>query len=363
MSLLPVQAQAGLSAMTLGDIAAYDGQKIPDAVRQQWLQSVVEDGGFSVRSGVSATGLALSAGPIGLQVSTVGQARANLAPDAFELLMFGNAGLTGTPRDMSLEGTSGSSWAATTAALSLGIPLPAMSGGHFGMGVTVKYTIGHIAGAMLDNGSVVQANPFSVDLAIPSIIPSNFDLSTLTGNNGSGIGMDLGLAWEGETWAFSAAVQNVFHTFQWDLTAYDYRVGTLTLDGTSITTDFTAAPTTATASAIEDALLAQRFEPAIIMGVAYRLSDKIALAADFKHDTGEALVIGERSRFGIGAEFEVISFLSLRGGVSRVTGGAIQLGTGLGLKLGPVGISGAYLIEQGSAGEFRAASLAFSYGL
>ena len=362
LTFLPVEAKAGLSGMKLSEIAAYDNEPIPASVRREWLNSVIEDGGFELTTNVSATGLALSIGPVGLQVSTVGAARANLSPDAFELLMFGNAGLTGTTREMSLEGTEASSWAATTGALAVGIPLPGIQGGSFAMGATLKYTVGHVAGLARDAGSIIGSD--SITLSLPSVlsVPDEFEADILKENEGTGVGLDIGVAWEGTKWAFSGALQNVFNTFQWDLTDYDYRIGEFTLNGTSITSDFTALPATTTASAIRDALMAQRFELAINMGIAYRQSEKLALTADFRHDTGEALVIGERSSIGLGMEWKVIPFLPLRAGISRVSGGGLQLGVGVGLKLGPVRLSGAYLTEKSSAGEFTAASLALSFG-
>jgi hypothetical protein len=57
----------------------------------------------------------------------------------------------------------------------------------------------------------------------------------------------------------------------------------------------------------------------------------------------------------------VIPFLPLRAGVSRISGGAVQLAAGFGLEMGPVHLSGAYLTEKNSAGEFRAASVALSF--
>jgi len=359
LTLLPVQARAGLSAMSLSDIATYDELLIPSAVREEWLQAAIADGGFDLRGGVSVTGLALSIGPVGLQVSTVGEARGTLSPDAFELLLFGNAGRTGTTRDMSLAGTGTSSWAATTAALAVGIPLPEVQNGKFALGVTAKYTLGHISGLGRDVGSVITTNPFSVALSVPSIAPASVDGLT---DNGTGVGLDLGLAWEGTTWAFSAAVQNLVNTFEWTLDAYEYRAGNLTFDGRSVTTDFDGVPAATTPSTIRDELLAQRFELAFNTGVAFRPSEKLALSADFRHETGEALVIGERSSVGLGAEVRVIPFLPLRAGFSRVTDGAYQVGAGFGLELGPVVISAAYLTEKGSAGEFRAASVALSFG-
>ena len=360
LTFLPVQARAGLSAMSLSDIAVYDDQLIPATVREEWLQTAIDDGGFDLRGGVSVTELALSVGPVGFQLSTVGEARGSLSPDAFELLLFGNAGRTGVTRDMSLEGTGASSWAATTGALAVGIPLSVVEGGEFAVGATLKYTVGHVAGLATDVGSVVTANPFAVNLSLPSIIPADVE-KNLT-DSGSGVGLDIGLAWEGTTWAFSAAVQNIINTFEWKLDNYEYRPGQLTLDGTSVTTNFDAVPATSTTSSIRDEILAQRFELAFNTGVAFRPSEKLALSADFRHETGEALIIGERSSIGVGAEVRVISFLPLRAGFSRVTDGAYQLGAGFGLELGPVVISAAYLTEKGSAGEFRAASVALSFG-
>ena len=69
LTFLPVEAKAGLSGMKLSEIAAFDNMSIPASVRQEWLNSVIEDGGFELRTDVSATGLALSIGPVGLQIS------------------------------------------------------------------------------------------------------------------------------------------------------------------------------------------------------------------------------------------------------------------------------------------------------
>ena len=84
--------------------------------------------------------------------------------------------------------------------------------------------------------------------------------------------------------------------------------------------------------------------------------------ADFRHDSGEALVHGEGSHIGMSVEFRMVPFLPLRGGLSRVSGGAVHLAAGFGLEVGPVNFSAAYLTEKNSAGQFRAASVALSFG-
>ena len=353
---LPVELGLGLNALTISDVNAVEGLALPDSTRDAWLTSVNAEEGLTARAGLAITEFALSVGPVGFQVSTVAQADATMAPDAFELAMYGNAGRAGTARDMTLDGTDVNGWAATTFAVALGIPLPDVQNGTFAAGATLKYTLGHVVVTGGDDGtSVIRSNPIMLDLSLPSIAPDSF-----TVNNGTGVGLDLGVAWEDSTWAVAASIQNVFHTFQWNLDAYAYRPGELIVDGTSISDDFDAVPAAGAPVALQDTVLAQSFDPVLILGAAYRVSEKLAVTADLRKDTGEALVLGNGSHVGLGVEFRAISFLALRGGMARA-GGAGQFAAGFGLVLGPVNLSGAYLTETGP-GDFKAASFALSFG-
>ena len=195
-----------------------------------------------------------------------------------------------------------------------------------------------------------------MDLSLPSIAPDSF-----TVNNGTGVGLDLGVAWEDLIWAVTASIQNVFHTFHWELDAYAYRPGEVIFDGRAVSDDFDVVPAAGAPVALQDSVLAQSFDPVLILGAAYRVSEKLAVTADLRKDTGDALVLGAGSHIGMGVEFRGVSFLPLRGGFSRVSGGAVHFAGGLGLELGPVHFSGAYLTEKNSAGEFRAASFALSF--
>ena len=358
-TLLPVQARAGLNAIALGDIAAFEGSlmPIPAATKEEWLQSVITEGGLATRGGVAVTPFALSVGPIGLQISTVASVDVSLGPDAVELALFGNAGRTGTTRDMTLAGTGADGWAATTGAVTLGIPLPGAQGGDLAVGATLKYTVGHVVARARDDGSLLRTNPLGIDLVLPSIAPDS-----LTSNNGTGVGLDIGVAWEGSTWAVSGAIQNVFNTFQWTLDNFAYRPGTVFSDNTSTSVDFNAVPVANAPATVRDELLAQSFGTALNLGLVYRASDRVTVTADFRHDSSEALIQGEGSHIGMGAELRPVPFLSLRGGLSRISGGAVHLAGGFGLRLGPVNLSAAYLVEKASAGEFRAASVALSFG-
>ncbi len=359
LTFLPVQAQAGLNAISVADIAAFDGIKIPVATKEEWLRSVTDEGALTAQAGFAVTEMALSAGPIGLQISSVAQMDASLGPDAVELALFGNAGRTGTPRDMNLEGASANGWAATTVAVAygMGLPAPASQGGSLAVGATLKYTVGHGVLAARDDGSTITANPIGIDLMLPSIAPDSFNA-----NSGSGVGLDLGVAWEGSTWTLTAAIQNLFHTFQWDLEGFAYRPGTVLFEADTTATDFDAVPAASAPGTLRNEVLDQSFGTALNLGVAYRRSDRLVLTADLRADSGDALVQGVGSHIGVGAELRLLPFLPIRGGFSRVSGGAVHLAAGLGLELGPVHFSGAYLTEKNSAGEFRAASFALSFG-
>ena len=359
LTFLPVQAQAGLNAISVADIAAFDGLKIPVATKEEWLQSVINEGSLAAQAGLAVTELALSAGPIGLQISSVAQMDASLGPDAVELALFGNAGRTGTPRDMNLGGTSANGWAAPTVAVAfgMGLPAPASQGGSLAVGATLKYTVGHGVLAARDDGSTITANPIGIDLALPSIAPDSFNA-----NSGSGVGLDVGVAWEGSIWTLTAAIQNLFHTFQWDLEGFAYRPGTVLLEADTTATDFDAVPAANAPGALRNEVLAQSFGTALNLGAAYRRTDRLVLTADLRIGGGDTLVQGVGSHIGVGAELRLLPFLPLRGGMSRVSGGAVHFAGGLGLELGPVHFSAAYLTEKNSAGEFRAASFALSFG-
>jgi hypothetical protein len=65
-----------------------------------------------------------------------------------------------------------------------------------------------------------------------------------------------------------------------------------------------------------------------------RMTGALTLTADMKTQTGgdEAIAIGPRSHFGVGAEFRVLPFVPLRAGVASVTDGW-QAAVGAGVRL------------------------------
>ncbi len=324
--------QTGLGPVKLTDITSFGGQKIPVATKEAWLTQIGsgnETGGLN--AGFSL--VALSFGPFALQAGLSGTGDANLNQDAAEALLYGNAGRTGSPKDLSFKGssTNGSSFA--TGAASVAIPLPFSLVGpldKFSLGITAKYVQGLAVGRAQDGGSLVTAN--NVAVAFPAI----FTDSSHFGSAGSGVGVDLGLAWKSGSTTMGATVRNVLNTFKWSTTALSSTPGTTTFDGTKDSTNFTAAPYAAAPAAMRAALEDEKFKPEFAVGIAHR-GDNYTLAADASARAEGGIDIGPKTHLGVGAEYRAIPLLSLRAGVAAITDGA-QAAAGLGLKLGPAEI-------------------------
>jgi hypothetical protein len=190
LGLLAVGGSSGLDPISLSDFAPYSGKNLPSAQREQWLQTVTAKGSEDGRVDGGITYLGLSAGPIALQVATTVAGSSTINPDAFEALMFGNAGRTGAPTDLSLQGSTLHFGAFTTAGLSYGFSIgDGKSGSHLALGVTGKYIVGNALMMAKDQGSSTNADALSVNFPLVYSRPDSDQVV------GSGVGADVGLAW------------------------------------------------------------------------------------------------------------------------------------------------------------------------
>ena len=367
LAIVPIQLRIGVDPLTLNNLKSAGDFVVSGTTKAYWLDQITEAGELTSRGGLDATPLAFTTGRVGFQISTVGEGSVELGPDATELVLFGNAGRTGTARDLRLAGTRMDAWAATTAALGFGIPIGGAIDQSFAVGMTLKYTVGHTLVLGRDSGSLIQNNPVEIDLRFPSIAPSSDEGSSvgsiLRANNGTGVGIDVGGAWQSGKLMVGVTIQNLFNTFEWDLDGFVYRSGKVLVNDTVTTLDdfdLEQAVALAPASLREEAL-GQRFGPAFAVGMAYRATSKITITADAQHNTSETLVVDEASHLGVGLEFRPVQILFLRSGISLVSTGRSQYAMGLGLVLGPVNLSAGVLSESGS-GDYTVGSVALSFG-
>lgn len=352
LSFFPIRAVAGLGPVGMGDLKPWGGKFVPASVRSAWLDRIKARGKEQGDIGAELTIAALQVGAVGFQVSTGVHGVADVTPDAASLAFFGNE-QNGQAQNFNLKDSKVDGAWTTTAAFSLAHAFPVGTAGASGtrpklaLGAALKYTLGHVLAYGEDQGSTLTANPVVVKLDFPVI-------STDTGhlfNNGSGVGLDVGAAYEVGRVTVSGALQNVFNTFAWKRSSLNYRPARAFFDGdSSAAGSFEIEPLANAPAAVVQQVLDLRYKPVILAGVAYRLNPRFVVDADFHQRLADGgMQFGPKTQLGAGAEYRVLSFLPLRAGAAYVTGGG-QLGGGLGVDLGTFSMNASVLRRKDNVG-------------
>lgn len=336
LSLLAAGGTSGVDPVSLADIKQYQGVTLPASVKQEWLERVTANGGETGQGNAGVSYLALSAGRVALQVSSNASLGAKMTPDAFEALLYGNAGRTGTPRDLDFSGSQFDGSAFTTAAASVGIPL----GAHLALGVTGKYVLGNFVEHAADAGSSVTSSGVAVSFPVVYSPPDSGQVV------GSGAGVDVGAAWTGERLTWSATVRNVFNSFAWNEAKLVTKEGSATFDGTTNATSFDDQPFASAPQSLRYEVASDRFEPAAAVGVAYLLSPSLTIAGDAHRALRDGgIQLDAPTQVSGGVEYRGIPLLPLRIGAAYVTDGWAA-SAGVGLHLGPYELGVAGMVRE-----------------
>ena len=381
ISVLPVIGVAGLDPVSLSDIAEYDDTIIPNDVKQEWLDQIVEEGGQAGNGGAGVTYLALNVGRFGLQLGTSTVATANVAPGIARLLLFGNAD-GDSAIDVTAEGSRMDFGVVSTAAFSYAQPLRLSFGPlpdqHFALGATVKYSIGHGLVSGFDAGSRASSDPLEVEVAFPTIMSHVSPCDTTTGffssscepadtleddsewNKGAGFGLDLGAMWQGGIFSAAVSVQNLVNTFAWNEDDMWYSPGVAVFDADTIETDFDAIPLSEAPDDVRDRLDDLAFPPVFALAAAVDLP-MVTITGEVRHRTGESLTLETSTHVGVGAEFRPVGFLPIRAGVATVNGG-FNMGAGIGLEFGIFNLNLAGSRRTSDLGTDVTGALSISFG-
>ena len=364
IAVLPVRGSAGIGPITLADVAGYESRFLDDAVKQDWLRRIIESGGQAGTASGDVTYLGLSAGRLAVQLSTMSHVEANLSPDAAELLLFGNAGRA-TGEDFDLGRSSVRGMVTSTAAVSFAQSLPVrflvpVLEQHLSVGVTVKYTVGNALVFGRNVGSVVSSTDGDIDVAFP-LIQSDSVANAHSIDRGRGVGVDVGAAWRGGPLSLSASVRNVYNSFAWDTTSFVYRPGRVQFDGTTGDAEFEMEAYANAPEALRSTVRAFTFARQLVVGGAWRASEKFRVSADVRQHVGQGIELGPRSHLGVAAEYRPLSFMPLRAGYSQITGG-YQLGAGAGIDAGPASISASVGRRRGGFGADNMVAFGLSFG-
>ena len=356
LAIPAVAVQTGLGPVKLGELADWEGQLVPDQIKSDWLQRIVDEGGQSGSLAAGLTGLAMSVGPFGLQAGLIAGSEMSVAPGVAELLLYGNAGRTGSPGDFALADSEIDGFALSTVALSFGTQVsPSVY-----VGATGTYIIGNGLLIGRDAGGSVSSDPLGVELQFPMILPRTEEEDPAF-ENGTGVGLDVGALWEGPTLTLGATVQNMINTFDWDLTDHVYRAGEATYDAAQDTTDFDERPISEAPASLLEIAADRTIKPVLAVGAEWRPSSLLRLQGDIRKRVSGGLEIGPEFHAGVGAELRALSFLPLRAHLAVVTGG-VQVGGGASLVLGPVNLTGAGALRTGDGGDAALGMFTLSFG-
>jgi hypothetical protein len=362
LALFPIQMAQSLDPLTFSDFVDYEGVVVPASVKEDWLQQIAAARGQIGSGTLEVTAFSFSWNNFGLQLSSVASGKANLNDAAAELLLFGNAGRTGEPGNFDLQGSGLNGYAVTTLGISAGFPIarrwaPGVEQG-LSIGATLKQSWGHVLAFAEDAGTLVQSEPLGIDVKFPVIHP-NTDGGDWS--RGSGIGLDVGVAWERGPWAAAAVVQNLFHTFEWDLGELVYRPGEAVFDEDTNESDFDERPATEAPSSLQDKVRDLTFKPVVVLGGAYDAFEKLTVTAEFRQRAGDGLDTSPKTHLGVGMEYRPTPSIPLRAGLAAITDG-FQLGGGFGLILGPVHLGFAAMYQTGDVGDGVAGTFGLSFG-
>lgn len=358
---LSPQFAASSGPITLRDLKDHEGIVVPAAVREAWLQKVIDNGGQDLGGDLHATPLAISVGRFALSASTTLRTDGAIPAAVAELILFGNAGRTGLPQDYTLQDLRVDANATSTIALAYGRRVPLVPLGELAIGVTGKYLIGHHAASLRDNGSTVTSNPVAIDLDAPLVVTDTAEYI-----NGTGVGLDVGATWKVGHARASAVIHDLFSTFAWRTgNLYYHPVRASFSSGAQSELTDSLLPLSQAPAALQDELrsriAAAEPTPTLALGFAWTGFPRLTLAADLRQRFGDGLELGPGTQVGVGAELRLIPFVPLRAGVTTL-GDGLRLSGGFGLEFGVVNLQAAAQLLQAEGRNDTGFGLTLSFG-
>jgi hypothetical protein len=358
-SIAAIRAIGGLGPVELADLAEFEGGSVPAEVRQRWLDRIASAGREEGAAGGELTWVALQAGRFGLQLASTADVVASVGPGAAELILFGNAGRTGEPVDVSLAGSAFDLAVTSSVGFAYGHPVMRADGRSLSVGATLTYTVGHLMATAFDARGAATAEPLEVRFELP-VLHTDSTLGLGGGERGSGIGLDLGLAWEAGPLRAGVTVRNLFNTFAWNEEEIYFRAGAVTVDDETRATDFEPQPLSAAPDGVRSRLDDLRFAPVVGAGIAYQPRADLRVSADLRHRIGESMGSAPATHVGAGAEYRPVGWLPLRAGGAVIPEGFL-LSAGVGLDFGPVRLDGAAARREDDAGSASLGMLTVSF--
>lgn len=363
ISLPAVDAGLGLAPIGFTAFTPFSGTLIPASVRATWLDQIRAAGGGSMDASLGVRALGVQIGSFALVGGTTAGAQALLPPNAAQLLLFGNAGRTGTLEDIAVNGGSARAWVVSSLGLSHGLRLPIRPfGGTLAVGATGNMLIGHALADLAHADANIGANSGTI-AAHGSVLTWGDTLAS----GSKGMSLDLAAAWTRGRLTFGGTVSNVVNTLRFseknafarerDITATSDSSHTTSNDGALYVN---GAANVMFSDDVRDQAVEvsrnARFRPALHFASRYALRPTWDLLADvaLQSDPSTSLTSGPRRAFAAGTEFRGLPVLTLRAGLAAqkgVDGTRLAFSGGFGLRVFALRIDAGATQQKGPGSE------------
>jgi len=333
-TLTPLRLTLGLTPITGRDLVRAGDGVLTRARREAWLRRL--DGGVQTGVGEAIVGpLALRRGSWAVELATTAVGRTRLPADAVELLLFGNAGRSGTPRDFRLTDSALDGAAFTSIGVARGTRLTE----RLAMGVRGHATIGHGVLTTRDAGSVLSGDDATADVRLPTITSTGFA-------PGFGVGLDLGATWRGGGGTTGVVLRNAATTFAWSDDDLRLREGETLVEGEGVSSDFDARPVSEAPAALR--ALLRRLRPARRLEIEHvrPLTQGVHLRFVLRARVERGISPAAPDARLVGMSWDVSERLALAAHTGAVEGD-LRLGAGARIRFGGWALSGAWALDRG----------------
>jgi len=329
LMIFSLSVNAYNNSFNLKNYNQYNGKFLTTDDKQTILNSIPEEG-LKVSLFTDILAIGLSWGNFALTISGRGTSDLLFPKDPIHVLFFGNE-INDT---ILFSGSDGEVFASVDLGLSYGRSIWKKGEKEIMCGINTRY----IRGLVYQNVKEAQGEVFALETGVDG--EGDFALQSAQG--GKGYGLDFGLALKcKQNWTFGISFINLTNQIKWDekteekryrvqidsLLAEDFDVDSLVVED-SYTADIDPFTT--------------RVPILIHLGVAYQ-GNRTLLAFDLKQGIKEAMGVSRKLRASLGAEYRLLSWLDIRGGISLGGNEGVTIANGLGLNLG------AYHLDIGMA--------------
>jgi hypothetical protein len=340
LTLLTMRGSNGIAPITLSDLTRFAGDIVPADIKANWIARIEATGGQTGSGSLEATWGAFHVGRFGAQFSSSSRVMGDLSPGIARLVMFGNADENGDPQALDFDGSSFDLQAWSTAGVSYAQPIQ-FSSGRLSIGVTAKYSWGHLLASGGHSTGGATADPVSVTLVFP-VVQTILDSDSMSLDSGRGFGLDVGAAWQSGIWTFAAVAKNVVSQFEWQVADMRYRPLSLSLDGGTMRTETGVQPLSSAPGSVQQMVADLDFKKVYALGAAATPSPKLLLTADARFSGNGGMLAHPSRHVGAGVQYRLLSWLPVRAGAAAIAleqEAGYQLGSGFGLDIGGWNVS------------------------